>query len=165
MRWENICKSKKKGGLGIKNIRKMNISLLCKWWWKLEKEKGIWQEIIKAKYLQKEEVSSVRHKLIDSPVWTNLLKVKHIYLGGRMITTINGKKTMLWKDSWLSDKPICSEAYVIFEPCLAKDITIHQFLSRNGDLELSRWLPPVLFHQWVGIVDRIYNFNFKILKT
>jgi hypothetical protein len=29
-----ICKSKNKGGLGITDIRKTNISLLCKWWWK-----------------------------------------------------------------------------------------------------------------------------------
>jgi hypothetical protein len=28
-----ICKAKKKkGGLGIKDLRNMNISLLCKWW-------------------------------------------------------------------------------------------------------------------------------------
>ena len=36
IKWEIICKSKRKGGLGIKNLRKMNINLLCKWWWKLE---------------------------------------------------------------------------------------------------------------------------------
>jgi len=41
IKWEVICKSKYKGGLGIKNIRKMNISLLTKWWWKLEKEGGL----------------------------------------------------------------------------------------------------------------------------
>ena len=40
VRWENINKSKKHGGFGIKNIRKMNISLICKWWWKLEAEEG-----------------------------------------------------------------------------------------------------------------------------
>jgi hypothetical protein len=32
VRWTKICKSKKKGGLGIKDIRKTNLSLLCKWW-------------------------------------------------------------------------------------------------------------------------------------
>jgi hypothetical protein len=42
VKWEIICKSKKKGGLGIKNLKRMNISLLCKWWWKLEKEDGLW---------------------------------------------------------------------------------------------------------------------------
>jgi hypothetical protein len=36
MKWENVCKAKKKGGMGIKNLRLMNISLLCKWWWELQ---------------------------------------------------------------------------------------------------------------------------------
>ena len=27
----------------------MNISLLCKWWWRLEKGEGLWQEIVKKK--------------------------------------------------------------------------------------------------------------------
>jgi hypothetical protein len=31
--WPKICKNKKKWGLGIKNLRKLNVSLLCKWWW------------------------------------------------------------------------------------------------------------------------------------
>ena len=30
VKWEKICKHKKKGGLGIKDVRKMNISLLWK---------------------------------------------------------------------------------------------------------------------------------------
>jgi hypothetical protein len=29
-------KTKKKGGLGVKDLSKMNISLLCKWWWRIE---------------------------------------------------------------------------------------------------------------------------------
>jgi hypothetical protein len=41
VKWSKICKSKKKGGLGIKNLRKMNMSLLCKWWWALEREEGL----------------------------------------------------------------------------------------------------------------------------
>jgi hypothetical protein len=31
VKWEVICKNKKKGGVGVKDIRKMNLSLLCKW--------------------------------------------------------------------------------------------------------------------------------------
>ena len=47
VRWEIINKSTKYGGLGIKNIQLMNISLLCKWWWKLKTGTGLWQEIVK----------------------------------------------------------------------------------------------------------------------
>ena len=48
MKWTKVCKTKK-GALGIKDLRKMNISLLCKWWWRLEKGEGLWQEIVKKK--------------------------------------------------------------------------------------------------------------------
>ena len=49
VKWSRICQTKEKGGLGVKDQRKMNISLLCKWWWKIEKEEGLWQEIVRQK--------------------------------------------------------------------------------------------------------------------
>jgi hypothetical protein len=45
-----ISKPKKKGGLGVKDPRKMNISLLCKWWRKVENGEGLSQETIRKKY-------------------------------------------------------------------------------------------------------------------
>ena len=62
VKWESLCKSKRKGGLGLKDIRKMNVSLLSKWWWRLEKEDGIWQRIIRAKYIKGELVSKVKSR-------------------------------------------------------------------------------------------------------
>jgi len=47
VRWGVICLSKKKGGLGVKDIFKMNVSLLCKLWWRLENEEGLWQQLFK----------------------------------------------------------------------------------------------------------------------
>jgi hypothetical protein len=87
VKWKVICKSKRRGGLGIKDLRRMNISLLCKWWWKLEKENGLWQQIIIYKYMQNKSIHNVGHKLNDSPMWSDLLKVKHIYLQGRGLST------------------------------------------------------------------------------
>jgi hypothetical protein len=50
VKWAVITKPKRKGGLGVKGMRKMNLSLLCKWWWKVENEEGLWQEIVRKKY-------------------------------------------------------------------------------------------------------------------
>jgi hypothetical protein len=66
LRWEIICKSKKRGGLGIKNIAKMNLSLLCKWWWRLDNESGLWQDLVRAKYLKNKVAGNVSHRLGDS---------------------------------------------------------------------------------------------------
>jgi hypothetical protein len=41
VKWMLIVRPKKKGGLGVKDLRRMNLSLLCKWWWKLENEEGL----------------------------------------------------------------------------------------------------------------------------
>jgi hypothetical protein len=117
VKWIKIGKSKKKGGLGIKDIRKMNLSLLCKWWWKLERESGLWQDLVSYKYLRKKSVWSVKHRQTDSPVWSDLLKVKHIYLQGRKMIVKNGKSTSFGSDAWLYDDSLCNLSPIMFKLC------------------------------------------------
>jgi hypothetical protein len=83
VKWSKVCKAKKKGGLGMKKLRKLNISLFCKWWWILENEQGLWQEIVSLKYIKNTPICLIKNKYSDSPVWIDLLKVRHIYLQGR----------------------------------------------------------------------------------
>lgn len=82
---KKICKSKKKGGLRIKNLRKMNVSLLCKGWWRLDKGNGGWQEIIRYKYSKNSSIHEVSHRLNDSHMWYDLLKNKG-HLSSRKIS-------------------------------------------------------------------------------
>jgi hypothetical protein len=46
VRWDKVCTSKRNGGLEMKNLEILNISLLCKWWWKIEIELDLWQQIM-----------------------------------------------------------------------------------------------------------------------
>jgi hypothetical protein len=62
VKWSVIARPKRKGGLGIKDLRRMNISLLCKWWWKIENEEGLWQEIVRKKYKIKGGIVQLRTK-------------------------------------------------------------------------------------------------------
>ncbi|GKV11739.1 hypothetical protein SLEP1_g22962 [Rubroshorea leprosula] len=49
--WEKICKNKKDGRLGIKDLRRFNLALLGKWWSRLTDESvGLWKKILSAKY-------------------------------------------------------------------------------------------------------------------
>jgi len=64
----------------------MNVSLLTKWWWKLEKESGLWQTIVRYKYLKKDSVVDVSHKQSDSAMWADVLKVNIcIYKAGKLL--------------------------------------------------------------------------------
>ncbi|WMV41678.1 hypothetical protein MTR67_035063 [Solanum verrucosum] len=51
VKWEEVIKNKKEGGLGIRNMKKQNKSLMLKWLWKfMTGENMLWREVIRAKY-------------------------------------------------------------------------------------------------------------------
>jgi hypothetical protein len=51
VKWMDVCKPKKDGGLGIRDLRLVNYSLLAKWRWKLlEEGEEVWKSVIKARY-------------------------------------------------------------------------------------------------------------------
>jgi hypothetical protein len=68
----------------------MNVSLLCKWWWALENEEGLWQDIVRLKYVRNSPTCLIPARLTDSPVWSDLMKIRHIHLKGRGIKINNG---------------------------------------------------------------------------
>jgi hypothetical protein len=72
----------------------MNINLLCKWWWKLDNEDGLWQQIIHFKYLNGKSICVVSHRQIDSAMSSGLLKIRDIYLQGRQAKLRDGKTTL-----------------------------------------------------------------------
>jgi hypothetical protein len=93
VKWDVITKPKKKGGLGIKDLRRMNLSLFCKWWWKIETGEGLWQEIVRKKYKIKGGIALLKNKPDNPPMWNDLLKVKELYLAGRHIKFGDGSDT------------------------------------------------------------------------
>ena len=74
VKWKRVCRSKNKGGLGVKDLHRQNVSLLCKWWWKLETQDGLWQRIVKAKYLRNKSIALVKARINDSPCWKICLR-------------------------------------------------------------------------------------------
>lgn len=42
--WSKVNGSKERGGVGIKNLKWMNVCLLMKWWWRFgTKRKALWR--------------------------------------------------------------------------------------------------------------------------
>ncbi|KAK2648316.1 hypothetical protein Ddye_015805 [Dipteronia dyeriana] len=51
VKWESLCKERKRGGLGIGSILHKNKGLLAKWVWRFGKEESpLWKRVICAKY-------------------------------------------------------------------------------------------------------------------
>lgn len=163
IRWTKICKSKKKGGLGIKDIRKMNVSLLCKWFWKLENESGLWQEIINFKYLKKDSICTVKHRQTDSAIWTDMLKIKGVYLQGRKMILGNGKRTLFWHDTWLYDKPLIHLFPDLFAMCNQQKITVEKMKMDPSAVTFTRWLVDSWRDSWEQIL--IDSDNIRLVAS
>jgi hypothetical protein len=69
IKWDFITRPKEKGGLGIKDLDKMNKSLLVKLWWKLKSKDGLWQKLVKAKYVKGKPVAYIEPRQTYSPSW------------------------------------------------------------------------------------------------
>jgi hypothetical protein len=64
VKWSDICRSKEKGGLGIRNLRLVNISLLAKWRWRLlSAPNEVWAQTLIAKYGKEGGLSSDLRRL------------------------------------------------------------------------------------------------------
>lgn len=130
----------------------MNISQLAKWWWKLEQEEGLWQEIVKFKYMHNKSVFSVTQKATDSPMWCDLLKVRDIYLQGRGISIKNGEITRFWCDPWLYDKSLMLIMPTLFLLCDQKEVTVAEVKNSNVQITFRRRLTESLQLSWDGIM-------------
>ena len=108
VRWPLVCRPKSKGDLGIKNIKILNICLLCKWWWRLETKNGMWQSPVRSKYNVTNGIWFIKGKQNDSPIWKDLLEVGHFYLqAGRIIVISGVRETDFWHDVWVGTISLC----------------------------------------------------------
>jgi hypothetical protein len=130
--WGTVCTPKDLGGLGVLNLDLMNIGLLCKWLWKLENETGMWQDILKKKYLQKETMTQIEEKPGVSQFWSGLVKVKEVFYRFCKRIVVSGNKTRFWEDMWHDGKSL-SEAFPrLFNLSMNHNITVQKVVSSFG---------------------------------
>ena len=65
-KWEILCQPKYQGSLGTQNLDIQNKCLLSKWLFKLLNEDGMWQELLRNKYIKDKTLGSCVKKPTDS---------------------------------------------------------------------------------------------------
>jgi mannosylglycoprotein endo-beta-mannosidase len=140
VKWLKITSPKSKGGLGVKDLRKMNLSLLCKWWWKLEFEEGMWQEIVRKKYKIFQGISGLQRKPRNSSAWNDLLKVKQLYVKGRIMILGNGKRIDFWEDAWCGMVALKDKFRGLYDICSDQKVSVEEMAQRGWRLTFRRWL-------------------------
>jgi hypothetical protein len=110
-----VCKPKNLGGLGMTNIKLMNVALLTKWIWKLDQnEHGLCADLLHAKYcLDGDSFAAPTRK--GPQVWSNIQKIKHMFNLGAVYRVNNGNLTCFWTDTWIDRGPLCEKYPGLFD--------------------------------------------------
>ena len=91
---------KQQGGLGIQDLDIQNKYLLRKWLYKLCNEEGLWQDLLRNKYLKHRTLSQTSKK---NGEFTFLVKpdgVKDQFLNLGRFKLVSGNQIRFWEDKW-----------------------------------------------------------------
>ena len=97
-KWNVVCRPKDQGGLSVQDLQVKNKALLSKWLFKLLTEDGVWQTMLRNKYLGQKALSQAYWKPGDSHFWAGLMAVKkHLFCFGSFAIK-DGSEIGFWED-------------------------------------------------------------------
>jgi hypothetical protein len=136
-------------------MRFMNISLLYKWWWLPKSGEGMWQEIVRLKYVKQTPICLIPHRMYDSPLWKDLIKIRYIYLRGRIYRINNGTSVSFWLDQWLGDKPLCVSYPILYDLCLNQKASVLEVAESGWVVRFKIRLQGIVRDLWYELAARL----------
>ncbi|GKV32054.1 hypothetical protein SLEP1_g40687 [Rubroshorea leprosula] len=145
VKWEQVCKGRKQGGLGVKDLRKFNIALLGKWWGRIVMaDKGLWKKVIAEKYGRVGEPSFnwLRENMnFGSSWWRDLSRLNDIdkekkgwLVDGLELKLGEGVDISFWWDKWSGDGCLANKYPRLYLLSTGKDYKISQMGGWHNDI-------------------------------
>ncbi|WVZ83657.1 LOW QUALITY PROTEIN: hypothetical protein U9M48_030784 [Paspalum notatum var. saurae] len=104
IRWDRIRQPREQGGLGILDLEVRNKCL--RWLFKLANEGGIWQRLLRNKYLKAKPLGEGGKKPGVSHFWGGLMDVKKEFLSLGSFTINDRTQVRFWEDTWCGNRPL-----------------------------------------------------------
>ena len=104
--WEEICKAKREGGLGIRDLGEVNKVYGLKLIWRLLSGVSLWGKWIRANLLKGKSFWEVKQTTqLGTWMWRKMLKLRKVAKNFYKKDLGNGRHTSFWFDHW-SDKGV-----------------------------------------------------------
>ena len=159
-KWSVLCRPKDCGGLGIQNLGIQNKCLLSKWLFKLINEDGVWQNLLRRKYLTNKAITQVYKRPGDSHFWSGLMKVKDDFLAHGYFRIQKGTQVRFWEDIWLGNKPLRDVYPSLYRIVRKKNDTVAKVLASTPlDVSFRRGLVEGNLTAWYDLVSKVVTVN------
>lgn len=98
--WDDICKPKYNGGLGIRDIYRINQGLLINAVWNIATNKNPFlTSILKAKYYPNCSFWTASNNNCKSIFWSSIMQIKH-FLHNNCVLQIHNGDSSIWSTPW-----------------------------------------------------------------
>ncbi|XP_068477366.1 uncharacterized protein [Phaseolus vulgaris] len=129
--WDKVCEPQDFGGLGIIDLRILNLALLGNWIWRLGMDRGgLWKEILDSKYGGWRSLREDNKFNRGSLWWKDLKEVWNSEGWGRSFEygvkwkVGDGKEISFWEDNWLGCGNLKGVFSRLFSISSAKDAKV-----------------------------------------
>ena len=111
MKWEKLCEDKGKGGMGFKDIKKFNDSLLAKQVWRMINNlESLCHRVFKARFFPDCSIMDAKESTTGSYAWKSILSAIDVIRKGMVWRIGNGNSVRIREDRWL---PVQSHRSVV----------------------------------------------------
>jgi hypothetical protein len=141
VKWDVVCLPKNKGGLGVRDVRVVNISLLAKWRWRLlTNDFAVWKEVIKGKY---GDSAVGRTVIVEECIpwyaslwWKDVCSIgtnlNNNWFAQNVVKKLgNGTNTSFWKDTWVGNLSLKDRFPRLFSISTQQEATVAELYVNN----------------------------------
>ncbi|WMV54149.1 hypothetical protein MTR67_047534, partial [Solanum verrucosum] len=134
VKWNEVLVSKKEGGLGTRNLKIQNHSLLMKWMWRFaSQEQSLWKDTIKARYgMETRWISNIATQPYGTGVWRTIKNLWPKLINKCTIKIGDGGKTLFWEEVWAGQASLKASFPDLFSLSLEKVATVKEMRDAQG---------------------------------
>src|SRR4051812_11005538 len=135
--------------------KRMNITLLSRWLWRISQgHGGLWLDIISNKYLRGQPLAFCQRSG-GSQFWQSVIQLLPVLRIGTSISVGSGAATLFWFDRWAGDAPFMARFPDLFSIAVVPTISVQQALIDLGRLTFRRPFGPPEVAAWHELLDCI----------
>ena len=100
--WEQLTRSKKRGGLGFRDLHLFNLAMLSRQAWRLITiPDTLCAQVLKARYFSRSDILHCVPRTRISYTWRSILRGAELLKDGLIWRIGNGENVKIWEDPWL----------------------------------------------------------------
>ncbi|KAJ0788215.1 putative RNA-directed DNA polymerase [Helianthus annuus] len=167
--WDRVASPIDCGGLGIRSLGSINISLLLKWAWRFKSEKGnLWVNVISAIHYDRRGLDFLPVKASLGGTWGKIAKLASTpLLSGDSFKNVmrgrvgNGSDTLFWLDPWLCNVPLKECFPNLFRLEKNKECVVRSRIVRSISNPEAKWdwiQPPdsnIELAEWMDLNSKL----------